>query len=496
MRKKFLTNLALLLFLNLLIKPFWIFGIDRTVQNLVGALDYGFYFSVFNFAFLFSMLLDLGITNFNNRNIAQHHHLLNKYLSGILILKVLLLVAYTSFTFLAAWIIGYDAAQFRILGWIAFNNFLLSFILYLRSNISGLLLLATDSFFSVLDRVLMIIICSVLIWGHLFDGPFRIEWFVYAQTVAYSITFLIILGVVISKAGLKKLTWNRPFFILILKQSYPFAVLILLMTVYNRTDSVFIERLLDGDKGFEQSGIYAMAYRLLDAANQFAMLFAVLLLPIFSRMIKLGQRLDQMVRLPFDILISFAIILSVGSYFYRIELMELLYSMHPDETLIQYSERIQEAGSIYGIIMFGFIGTCLMYIFSTVLTANGNLLQLNIIAGIGIIINFILNIILVPVLEAKGAAIACLSTQVYAGVAYAIVTQYYFKFRKNLRYILSLVAYVVGVAAIAWLSTILPVPWISALIIMSVGSIVLALGLKMINLAGFIKILKTREEVS
>ena len=34
MQRKFLTNLILLLFLNLLIKPFWILGIDRAVLEL------------------------------------------------------------------------------------------------------------------------------------------------------------------------------------------------------------------------------------------------------------------------------------------------------------------------------------------------------------------------------------------------------------------------------------------------------------------------------
>ena len=47
-QKKFVTNLALLLFLNLLIKPFWILGIDREVQNLVGEKEYGLYFALFN----------------------------------------------------------------------------------------------------------------------------------------------------------------------------------------------------------------------------------------------------------------------------------------------------------------------------------------------------------------------------------------------------------------------------------------------------------------
>ena len=34
-RKNFIGNLLLLLCLNLLIKPFWIFGIEVSVQNMV-----------------------------------------------------------------------------------------------------------------------------------------------------------------------------------------------------------------------------------------------------------------------------------------------------------------------------------------------------------------------------------------------------------------------------------------------------------------------------
>ena len=87
MKRKFVTNLALVLFLNLLVKPFWIFGIDRTVQNVVGADGYGFYFSLFSFSLLLNILLDLGITNFNNRSIARDPDKLPGYFSRIVGLK-------------------------------------------------------------------------------------------------------------------------------------------------------------------------------------------------------------------------------------------------------------------------------------------------------------------------------------------------------------------------------------------------------------------------
>ena len=56
--RQFISNITFLVFVNLIVKPFWIFGIDRTVQNAVGAEQYGTYFALFNFTMLFHILLD------------------------------------------------------------------------------------------------------------------------------------------------------------------------------------------------------------------------------------------------------------------------------------------------------------------------------------------------------------------------------------------------------------------------------------------------------
>jgi len=138
LKRKFVTNLILLVSLNLLIKPFWVLGIDRTVQNMVGAEEYGLYFALFNFSMIFNILLDLGITNYNNRNIAQHTFLLKKHLSNIVGLKLMLAVVYTVFILVIAAIIGYNKIQFHLLFFLIANQFLISFTLYLRSNISAL----------------------------------------------------------------------------------------------------------------------------------------------------------------------------------------------------------------------------------------------------------------------------------------------------------------------------------------------------------------------
>jgi len=499
MQRKFLTNLGLMLLLNLLIKPIWIFAIDRNVQNMVGALDYGFYFEVLNFSFLFNIFLDLGITNFNNRNIAQNHHLLNKHFSAIVVLKFMLAMVYIFIAFTVALLMNYKADQMKLLAWLAFNQILTSFILYLRSNVSGLLMFKTDSILSVLDRLLMILFCSVLLWGHLTASSFRIEWFVYSQTAAYGVTALVASFIVIKKASFRKLSVNWPFFLMIIKRSLPFASLVLLMTLYNRLDPVMLGKLLPDKPIFPQSGdintahvqvgIYANGFRLLDAANMIAYLFSVLLIPVFSRMIKRKESVEKMVKLSFTLLITIAVIVAFGCIFYSDELMKLLYKEHFDKS-----------AEVFKLLMGGFVAVSTTYIFGTLLTANGNLKQLNIISLIGLLINFSMNLILIPRLLAVGSAYASLVTQFFIAILEVIIVQKIFKFKINYRYLLTLLFFVIGVILLNFISKAVDLrqlgigpsgnSWLLNFFLMIILSIVFAAALKLLNLKSLLLIIR------
>lgn len=399
-QKDFIFNICLLLFLNLLVKPFWLLGVEVGVQNQVGAADYGLYFAIFNFTYVFYMLLDMGICNFNNRTIARNNQLLDRYLSSIIVLRLILCIVYFVVIYTVALIIGYRGIQLKLLFWIGFNQFLNATMLYLRSNVSALLMFKTDSCLSVLDRLLAILFCSMLLWGHLTDKPFRIEWFVYCQTAAYLLAIAVALFIVLKKSKLRRLAWNKKLSLLILKKSLPFALLTLLMAFYNRIDSVMIERLLPVDIATTQAGIYASAFRLLDALVMIAYLFSVILLPLFSKMIKEKENVQPIVRTAFSFLYVFAIGATVVLVCYREPILAWLYNDH-----------VAASASVFALLIPCIIPIAFTYVFGTLLTANGSLKKLNITAMAGIIVNILINIILIPRFQARGAAVTSLCTQ-------------------------------------------------------------------------------------
>ena len=436
MRKFFVTNLFFLLTLNILIKSFWILGIDRGIQNAVSAQEYGVYFALLNFTFLFNILLDFGITNYNNRMIARHTNLLKKYFARIIPLKILLSVLYMLVVIVSGLCLGYDCWQTKMLFWMCLTQVLSSFISYFRSNITSLMLFKTDSIISVLDRFLLIVVCGFMLWNSRLRQNFSIERVVYAQFLTMLITFLVALSVCLAKTGFVRMKWNKAFGFLLLRDGLPFAVLGLLMACYNKMDSVMLLSLVD-DNG-KSSGIYASGFRLVDSANMVSYLFSVILLPLFSKMIKENKKITDVMGAAFHLLLIITTAFVAISLLYSRELMELLYNKH-----------IEESAEVYRWLSFCFVPISMTYIFGTLLTANGSLKYLNIIAGLGMLMNIGLNFILIPLFQQNGAAITSLITQTDTAALQAWLALKIFKVKFDWKYCLKIVFYVFAVAVAA-----------------------------------------------
>ena len=481
MKRKFITNLSLVIFLNLLVKPFWIFGIDRTVQNVVGAGEYGTYFSLISFSLLLNILQDVGITNFNNRSIARDPDRLSEFFSNIVGLKFLLAVLYAAVCFIVAGTLGYTTEQLYMLIFLVLNQFLASFLLYLRSNISGLHHFRTDSVISVLDRSIVIIICGVLLWTNITDQPFRIIWFVYAQTGAYAFTAIIAFLIVLRHSKFFKPRISISYFANIVSQSYPFALLIMLMTFYNRIDSVMLERLLPDGK--IQAGIYAQSFRILDAAAMFAFLFAGLLLPIFSRMLKKREPIGDLLKLSYALIIIPAITLSAIGLFYSIQVIGWMYHEH-----------IDVSSRIFSLLMFGFVAISTTYIFGTLLTANKNLRELNMVALSAVGLNIILNFTLIPGKGAVGAAIASLLTQGYMAIAQIIISALRLQLGIKPEYMIRMGIFIPLVFISGWATQNFISSWYSGAVILILSAVLLSFLTGLLKIRDLYKMILFNEE--
>ena len=301
----------------------------------------------------------------------------------------------------------------------------------------------------------MILFTGLLLWGNITSKPFQIEWFVYAQTASYTLTLITTASIVRFRSGSFFHLFSLAGSWKILRSSYPFALLILLMALFNRVDSVMLERLLEN--GREQAGIYAQSFRIFEAATQFSLLFAMLLLPMFSRMIQLKQNVNELVRTALPLLMVTGLSVVCIAYYYKFEIIDLLYKAHAP-----YSS------NIFGILMIGFLFVSISYLYGTLLTANHNLRQLNIAAAITVIINIGLNLVLIPRHQALGAAISSLASQGFYAITQMFLTIHLLRIPANKDIYIKLAAFLAINLLVGYLSLLIP-GWIPGLLLLAVS---------------------------
>lgn len=402
MKKTFVSNLILLMSVNLLIKPFWILGIDRGVQNHVGFEEYGSYTVLFNFSMLFITLLDLGINTYTSSQVAQDPKKLKSEFAALTTFKLISSFIYIIITISLGLLNGFDSYRVQLLWLLGLNQILSYFYTYFRSIVGGLQFFRTDALLSVVDRTLMIVLCGLMLWFGF--AEMTIPHFIMAQTVAYGIAVFI--SFLVIKPHLQNLEWkiNKKLFLVIIRKMLPYALLSLIMTFYTRIDVILIQKLLVD--GYYQSGVYASAYRLLEAANMMVVLVSMLLLPIFSKMLSAKENISPLVQFSTGIMIIPAFVFSIACFIYRQPIIELL----------NYQSTLY-SGAVFGYVILCFIPLSSMYVYGTLLTANGSLKTLNILAATALLINLSLNFILIQNLKAEGAAITALFTQGFIGLS-------------------------------------------------------------------------------
>lgn len=478
-QRKFILNLGLIIFVNLLIKPLYVFGVDRGIQNAVGPESYGLFFALFNLGYAFSILLDPGITSFNNRHIAQDNNALTTYLSRIVPLKTLLSLLYLVCLFAYAQFSNFSKNEYALLSIIAVAHIFNNFVLYFRSNLTALHLFKWDTFISVLDKVLMIIIVGwLLLFPEVYPG-FDILDFAIIQAASFFVTAIVAYGMVLKATQKIKMQFNLLFSKSLIKESLPFTLLATLTVIYSKADTLILKEFAtDGNK---EVGYFAAAYRLIDAFNMIAVLFAGLLYPMFARLLADKEKIEPLMKTAFSLLVVpalFAAFIFVG---YANEIMSLLY----------YAE-LEPSHAMFRVLAFSAVGSAISYVFGTLLAANGNLKLLNIMAGITALTSIILNVLLVPKfggLASAGISAFCFLT---LAAAQAFFSFKIFSFRLRPSYISRSIIAFLALLGLVWGFSTLNSYWLYEVVALSFLAILLFAVLRLLPFKEMLAILSSK----
>ncbi len=435
MRAAFVKNLLWLQLLNWLVKPLWILWIEREIQLRMGDGWYGVYSLHFNLVLLFAVLLDAGLNSYVSREIAAHGRLLHP--KRMFFLRLGLGLVYVVLVLLVARVQNGIEAEFLLFALI--NQILASVVLMLRSVLQGKQRFVSDSWLSVIDRLVALAICTWMLKSFtvaMFASEGGVLNFQVAQFFGYATALVVGLVLVFWKgkgamegasdgavASQKTLgDWG--------KEVVWFGVMALAMSLFTRIDVQMIQRYAGtlAQQGYEEIGLYAKGYRLLDAALIFSTLLSTQLLPLLSKRIAAGEDSRPIMDIGFRLVFMVSVGVASAAWFYGDFLMNWLYHGQKElgsvteaggvevlRTMV-YSPQILKVSMIFKVLMLAFVPMSLVHVFGTYVTAAGQMRWLAQLALVCVVINVAFNYSEIPKVGALAAAVGCLLTQwVFAG---------------------------------------------------------------------------------
>lgn len=443
------------------------------VQNRVGPEEYGLYFLMYDFAFLFIALNDPGLQAYSSRMLASNKNNIPTLFSELAGLKITLGIVFIAISFLIALLMGYKVRQLQLLGLITAAMVLSSSFILMRTVLTGLGAYRIDTFLSSLDRVLLIILLGSVLYLGYFSDDLTIEFFAGIQLFAYLLACILILLVLLKFKMIRWPSFHFKKMVNVLKSTLPFAGVILLTSICNRIDVVMINEMLPEKTALYQSGVYAAGYRFLDAANMVGFLFGSLLLPMFARMLAEKIDLKPLFQTGFGLLLMMSTLIGFSCVFYASNIFSIAYT----DVYIQHSD-------IMYPLMLSLIPITLSNAFGPLIMAHGKLKKLNIALISAIALNVVLNLVVIPDYAALGTAYTTLITEIFLLICMYAITHQQTGISLEKKLLRNSVLFVLLAASTIYLLTWIKLPWIIEILIFGIIGLSLALLLNIMHPKG------------
>lgn len=409
-RREFAVNAVLLVAANALVKPVYLLGVDLGVQNAVGTAEYGRYATWYAFALLFGVVYDLGLHNYNSVALSRDPASLRERLPVVLSLKLVLSVLFAAIVVAAAYATGARDRALQLAGLAAAYHAALSLWQLLRTNLGAQGRHRVNSLLGVVDKALLVLGLGAVLLVPAWRARLTIEGFFAAQLAALAVATALTVAATRLAPGQRWWRWEWRAVRGLVAAALPYGLVLLLTTAFTRLDVVMVEALTPGGRGAYAAGVYAAAYRLLDAVNVAGVLFAGLLLPMLTQAVARGEPAAALMRQASGYLLALGVGVATWTSLHGQALTGLLYR-----------EAAAESGAVLAVLMWSAIGVGLAYVHGSYLLARGRLRALNGVFAAALAVNLALNAWLIPRYGPAGAAAATVATQGGVGLWEVIV---------------------------------------------------------------------------
>ncbi|OGF31986.1 hypothetical protein A3H09_03645, partial [Candidatus Falkowbacteria bacterium RIFCSPLOWO2_12_FULL_45_13] len=363
------------------------------IARALGPEDLGKYYFAISFASVFSILMDIGLTNVLTREIAREKNKANIYLGSVMAVKLPLSVITGLIIILAANLLGYGELTKILIYFSTVCVILDSFTSAFFSASRGFHNLSFESLSSVLFQLIVLVTGLTILKLDL-----GLKWLMGSLLLASIFNFLYALVVVVRRFKLSlKPIYNPAVIKLVLKISLSFGLFAIFQKIYTYLDTVLLAALA----GDYYVGLYQVAFKIINAIQFLPLAFTASLYPAMSSYwaSNRGQLAITFER-SMNYLIIIALPISVG------------IAVLADKIVLIFKSGFQGASLPLELNIAALLFMFTAYPIGSLLNACDKQKINTVNMAVTVATSVILNLILIPKFQAVGASLTVLATSV------------------------------------------------------------------------------------
>lgn len=368
------------------------FFVNIFIARYLGAEGFGILSLAIALTGIFTIFTDLGLNTLTIREIARNKTLTRDYLINITVIKILLAILTLCIVFFTVNIFGYTEEVSYIIYLITFSIIFTAFTSIFNSIFQAYEQMEYMSVGNILNSALLFMGVVIGIFYQL-DIFFFAMVYIIASIVVLVYSFIIYTW----KFPVPKINIDLSFWKLTLKEALPFGVTNIFGSIYYWIDSVMLSKMV----GNEVVGWYNAAYRLMFV---FLSIYTVYLASIFPVMSKFYETSNEYLKFSYERSYKYLLIISLpiafGTTLLADKIILLIYGAG-------YIPAIFALQILIWTVPLLFINGLSGY----VLGAVNRQMVLTKITFIGVVLNIILNLILIPKFSFIGSSVATVVTE-------------------------------------------------------------------------------------
>lgn len=378
-----------------IVSKFFYFFIIVLLTRLLGVEDFGKLTFALSFVILFSILPDIGISTLAIREVAKNKEDALKYLLNGVVSK--LIFSIIAFCLLSAVInVMHSSASVihvvYILGlWMIIDSF--SYFAY--SFFRAFEKMEYEAYLNAVEKA--ILLALVFAAYRLHFELMHVACIFLAVSAAKLLLGMYFTSIVIKPVLSMQVVLNIKFCKEMLKESWPFALMAVFGMIYFRIDTVMLEMM----KGSYAVGLYNAAHKLMEGLTFIPQMFTAALFPAFSNLyVTSREKLVLGYEKGFKILFIVALPVALGGTL-----------LSKNIVLFMYGSDFAGSAAALQVLLWALFFVFLNFIIGTVLNSINRQRLLTLNTAVCMVINFILNLALIPKYSFVGAGVATIATE-------------------------------------------------------------------------------------